>query len=90
MSKIEHPVTGGPQRGPISSGLMTGEADGAHYLIEQPNPGKRTVGIDLASADGWRAFDRLLENADVFRHQLLTPGLVSSLKPRAAACAALT
>jgi crotonobetainyl-CoA:carnitine CoA-transferase CaiB-like acyl-CoA transferase len=64
--KVEHPVTGDPQRGLISSGLVTGEAGGANYLVEQPNRGKRSVGIDLARPDGRAALDRLLETADVF------------------------
>ena len=64
--KIEHPQTGDPQRGLISSGLVTGDAGGANYLIEQPNRGKRSVGIDLATPDGRAVLDRLLEHADVF------------------------
>ncbi|NDJ87956.1 CoA transferase [Mycolicibacter senuensis] len=64
--KIEHPETGDPQRGLISSGLVTGDVGGANYLIEQPNRGKRSVGIDLASTEGRAALDRLLESADVF------------------------
>jgi crotonobetainyl-CoA:carnitine CoA-transferase CaiB-like acyl-CoA transferase len=64
--KVEHPVTGDPQRGLISSGLVTGDAGGANYLIEQPNRGKRSVGIDLGNPEGRAALDRLLEHADVF------------------------
>lgn len=64
--KIESPQTGDPQRGLISSGLVTGDVGGANYLIEQPNRGKRSVGIDLAHPDGRATLDRLLENADVF------------------------
>jgi crotonobetainyl-CoA:carnitine CoA-transferase CaiB-like acyl-CoA transferase len=64
--KVEHPVTGDPQRGLISSGLVTGDAGGANYLIEQPNRGKRSVGIDLSNPDGRPVLDRLLEHADVF------------------------
>lgn len=64
--KVEHPITGDPQRGLISSGLVTGDAGGANYLIEQPNRGKRSVGIDLGNPDGRAVLDRLLEHADVF------------------------
>jgi crotonobetainyl-CoA:carnitine CoA-transferase CaiB-like acyl-CoA transferase len=64
--KVEHPLTGDPQRGLISSGLVTGEAGGANYLIEQPNRGKRSVGIDLTHSDGRAVLDRLIEHADVF------------------------
>ena len=64
--KIEHPEIGDPQRGLISSGLVTGAVGGANYLIEQPNRGKRSVGIDLAIPDGRAVLDQLLEHADVF------------------------
>ncbi len=64
--KVEHPVTGDPQRGLISSGLVTGDAGGVNYLIEQPNRGKRSVGIDLNHPDGRAVLDRLLDHADVF------------------------
>jgi crotonobetainyl-CoA:carnitine CoA-transferase CaiB-like acyl-CoA transferase len=64
--KVESPHTGDPQRGLISSGLVTGVVGGANYLVEQPNRGKRSVGIDLATEQGRTVLDRLLENADVF------------------------
>ncbi len=64
--KIESPQSGDPQRGLISSGLVAGMVGGANYLIEQPNRGKLSVGIDLATPDGRSVLDRLLENADVF------------------------
>ena len=38
--KIEHPVTGDPQRGLISSGLVPAGAGGINYIMEQPNRGK--------------------------------------------------
>jgi crotonobetainyl-CoA:carnitine CoA-transferase CaiB-like acyl-CoA transferase len=64
--KIEHPVTGDPQRGLISSGLVPGAAGGFNYMIEQPNRGKRSVGIDLASGDGRELLYRIAESSDVF------------------------
>lgn len=64
--KIESPQTGDPQRGLISSGLVTGVVGGANYLIEQPNRGKRSVGIDLTTKEGRAVLDRLLAQADVF------------------------
>ena len=44
--KIEHPETGDPQRGLISSGMIVAGAAGVNHFIEQPNRGKRSVGID--------------------------------------------
>ncbi len=37
--KVEHPVTGDPQRGLIASGIVP-SAGGVNYLMEQPNRGK--------------------------------------------------
>src|SRR5262249_54933243 len=64
--KVEHPVTGDPQRGLITSGLMPGGASAVNFMIEQPNRGKRSVGIDLASDEGREVLMRLVETADVF------------------------
>lgn len=64
--KVEHPQTGDPQRGLITSGLLPGGAGGVNFMIEQPNRGKRSVGIDIAQPDGHEALMKLVENADVF------------------------
>ena len=47
----EHPETGDPQRGLITSGLVPGGPGGVNFMIEQPNRGKKSVGIDLANPD---------------------------------------
>ncbi len=62
--KVEHPVTGDPQRGLITSGLVP--EGGFNFMWEQPNRGKRSVGIDLSSADGREILYRLAEKSDVF------------------------
>jgi crotonobetainyl-CoA:carnitine CoA-transferase CaiB-like acyl-CoA transferase len=41
----------------ISSGLVPAAAGGFNYMIEQPNRGKRSVGINLAHADGREIHD---------------------------------
>ena len=69
--KIEHPVTGDPQRGLISSGLVPGAAGGFNYMIEQPNRGKRSIGLNLASDEGRELLYRLAETSDVFLTNLL-------------------
>jgi crotonobetainyl-CoA:carnitine CoA-transferase CaiB-like acyl-CoA transferase len=61
--KVE-PVTGDPQRGLITSGLVPGGS--VNFMIEQPNHGKRSVAIDLSTPGGREAFLKLIETADVF------------------------
>jgi crotonobetainyl-CoA:carnitine CoA-transferase CaiB-like acyl-CoA transferase len=63
--KVEHPVTGDPQRGLISSGLLPGGPGGVNFMVEQPNRGKRSVALDIAHPDGHEALMRLIETADV-------------------------
>jgi len=45
--KVEHPVTGDPQRGLITSGLLPVGKGGFNFMWEQPNRGKRSIGIDI-------------------------------------------
>ena len=68
--KIEHPETGDPQRGLISSGIVTG-AGGVNHFIEQPNRGKRSIGLDTSTAEGLELLMKLIETADVFVTNLL-------------------
>jgi crotonobetainyl-CoA:carnitine CoA-transferase CaiB-like acyl-CoA transferase len=68
--KVEHPVTGDPQRGLFVSEL--GE-DAPDIMIEQPNRGKRSVTLDLASDAGHAVLDKLLATADVFLTNALPP-----------------
>jgi crotonobetainyl-CoA:carnitine CoA-transferase CaiB-like acyl-CoA transferase len=68
--KVEHPVTGDPQRGLIASGIVP-SAGGVNYLMEQPNRGKRSIGIDVATPGGLEVLMRLVQTADVFLTSLL-------------------
>jgi crotonobetainyl-CoA:carnitine CoA-transferase CaiB-like acyl-CoA transferase len=68
--KIEHPVTGDPQRGLISSGVVTA-AGSVNHFIEQPNRGKRSLGLDIASDAGREVLRKLVEQSDVFVTNLL-------------------
>src|SRR6184192_4399881 len=63
--KVEHPVTGDPQRGLVTSGLVP-STGGVNFMIEQPNRGKRSVGVDLAHPRGRALLHRLVATADVF------------------------
>ncbi|WP_426574713.1 CaiB/BaiF CoA transferase family protein [Aquihabitans sp. McL0605] len=64
--KVEHPETGDPQRGLVTSGLLPGGAGAVNFMMEQPNRGKRSVGIDLASPEGHEVLMKLVATADVF------------------------
>jgi crotonobetainyl-CoA:carnitine CoA-transferase CaiB-like acyl-CoA transferase len=68
--KVEHPETGDPQRGLISSGIVAG-AGGVNHFIEQPNRGKRSIGLDTGTPEGLELLMKLIESADVFLTNLL-------------------
>jgi len=63
--KIEHPVRGDTQRGFINSfgrkidPLRNG-------MIEHPNRGKRSVGVDISTEEGQRVIYEIAKTADVF------------------------
>jgi crotonobetainyl-CoA:carnitine CoA-transferase CaiB-like acyl-CoA transferase len=63
--KIEHPVTGDPMRGLQTGGLMPG-GGARNFMWEQPNRGKRSVGIDVNNAAGREVLLELIKTADVF------------------------
>lgn len=70
--KVE-PMTGDPQRGLITSGLLPGGAGGVNFMVEQPHRGKRSIGLDLSHPDGREALMKLVETADVFLTNYLPP-----------------
>ena len=49
--KVEHPVRGDTQRGFINMGGFQLDPD-RHPLMEHPNRGKRSVGIDVSTPGG--------------------------------------
>ncbi|MEI8001659.1 MAG: CoA transferase [Actinomycetes bacterium] len=63
--KVEHPVSGDPQRGLVSSGLVPGGGR-VNFMFEVPNRGKRSVGLDVSTPEGRELLYRLVETADVF------------------------
>ena len=62
--KVEHPVGGDPQRGLVTSGLIP--AGSVNFMVEQPNRGKRSIGIDIGKPKGLELLHRLVRDADVF------------------------
>src|ERR1700710_347490 len=76
--KIEHPVRGDTQRGFINIGgskinplRMT--------LIEHPNRGKRSVGLDISKPEGQHLLYEIAKPADVFLTNYL-PAIRQKLK----------
>ena len=69
--KIEHPVTGDPYRGLVTSGLHN-EYRGVDPFFQSANRGKRSVGIDLGRPEGRELLGRLIRDADVFLTSLRT------------------
>src|SRR5688572_10126836 len=63
--KIEHPETGDPQRGLITSGLVQASSN-VNTMVELPNRGKRSVGLDLRSPEGRAILLELAAASDVF------------------------
>jgi crotonobetainyl-CoA:carnitine CoA-transferase CaiB-like acyl-CoA transferase len=77
--KVEHPVGGDPQRGLIAMGLVPGGPGAVNYIIEQPNRGKRSIGLDISTDDGRALLYRIVETADVFLTSFL-PDTLARLK----------
>src|ERR1700722_1676427 len=73
--KVEHPVTGDPQRGAFNA-LSAGGA--LNPMIEVPNRGKRSVGIDVDTDEGRALLYDLVRDADVFLTSFL-PETVAKL-----------
>jgi crotonobetainyl-CoA:carnitine CoA-transferase CaiB-like acyl-CoA transferase len=64
--KVEHPVTGDPQRGLRTMGLLPGGDTAVNFIIEQPNRGKRSIGLDIASDHGRELLYKIAADSDVF------------------------
>ena len=77
--KIEHPESGDPQRGLISSGIIPGGPGAVNYIIEQPNRGKRSVAIDIATDAGLALLYDVARTSDVFLTSFL-PSLRQKLR----------
>ncbi|WP_193393828.1 CaiB/BaiF CoA transferase family protein [Mycobacterium kyorinense] len=63
--KVEHPVRGDTQRGFLNMGGIQLNPD-RHPLIEHPNRGKRSVGVDLSTPGGQEVLYELARTSDVF------------------------
>ena len=63
--KIEHPVRGDLQRGFINMGGMKIDPM-RNTMMEHPNRGKRSVGIDIGTPEGLELIYEIARTADVF------------------------
>jgi crotonobetainyl-CoA:carnitine CoA-transferase CaiB-like acyl-CoA transferase len=63
--KIEHPVRGDTQRGFVNVGGVKVDPS-RHTLIEHPNRGKRSVGLDVSKPAGQALLYDIAKTADVF------------------------
>ena len=63
--KVEHPLRGDTQRGFINMGGVKLDPN-RHTLIEHPNRGKRSVGIDVSTSEGQALLYEIAKTSDVF------------------------
>ena len=70
--KVEHPVTGDPQRGLRQTGMLRVEGD-PNPNIEHANRGKRSLGLDMSVPEGTEVLYGLARRSDVFLTSFL-PG----------------
>ncbi|MCV7030720.1 CaiB/BaiF CoA transferase family protein [Mycobacterium sherrisii] len=63
--KVEHPTRGDTQRGFLNMGGIQVDPD-RHPLMEHPNRGKRSVGIDVSTPGGQEVIYELAKTSDVF------------------------
>ncbi|PXW24604.1 CaiB/BaiF CoA-transferase family protein [Nocardia sp. 348MFTsu5.1] len=63
--KIEHAVTGDPQRGLRQTGTMVVVGD-PNPNVEHANRGKRSLGLDMSVPEGKEVLIELIKKADVF------------------------
>lgn len=70
--KIEHPVTGDPYRGLRNDAVQPGQQN---PMLELPNRGKRSLGLDIKHPDGREILYELIRGADVFVTSFRMPAL---------------
>lgn len=70
--KVEHAVTGDPQRGLRQTGSLRVEGD-PNPNVEHANRGKRSIGLDMSVPEGREVLHELVKRADVFLTSFL-PG----------------
>jgi crotonobetainyl-CoA:carnitine CoA-transferase CaiB-like acyl-CoA transferase len=64
--KIEPRDGGDPQRGLVTMGIVDQGGGSVNYMIEIPNRGKKSVGVDLMTPGGQEVVRALAKTCDVF------------------------
>src|ERR1044072_10043273 len=64
--KVEPRVGGDPQRGLVTMGIVDEGGGSVNYMIEIPNRGKKSIGVDLRTPDGQEVVRALAKTCEVF------------------------
>lgn len=64
--KVEPREGGDPQRGLVTMGIVDEGGGSVNYMIEIPNRGKKSIGVDLSTPGGQEVVHELAKNCDVF------------------------
>ena len=64
--KVEPRSGGDPQRGLVTMGIVDDGGGSVNYMIEIPNRGKKSIGIDLLTPGGQEIVRELAKTCDVF------------------------
>ena len=64
--KVEPRDGGDPQRGLVTMGIVDAGGGSVNYMIEIPNRGKRSIGVDLSTPGGQEVVRTLAKGCDVF------------------------
>lgn len=64
--KVEPREGGDPQRGLVTMGIVDAGGDSVNYMIEIPNRGKKSIGVDLSTPGGQEVVRQLAATCDVF------------------------
>ncbi|OBK71263.1 formyl-CoA transferase [Mycobacterium sp. 1274761.0] len=64
--KVEPRAGGDPQRGLVTMGIVDEGGGSVNYMIEIPNRGKKSIGVDLLTPGGQEVVRELAKSCDVF------------------------
>ncbi|MFO7162583.1 MAG: CoA transferase [Mycolicibacterium hassiacum] len=64
--KVEPLAGGDPQRGLVTMGIVDEGGGSVNYMIEIPNRGKKSIGVDLLNPGGQEVVHELAKTCDVF------------------------